>query len=411
MGKAKFILLACSAFNLTIGVLYTWNMFKLRMTLPVDEGGWGWTSQQAGLPYTIGIVCFSIGVFIGGRLQDKIGPRAVATAGGICVGLGLILAGLVGANGLGIALCFGVISCIGIGFGYSSVLPTALKWFHPSQKGIVSGFVTGGFCLAAVYLTPMATAFLGRFSIEQSMMLLGIVSLITSTFIAQFVKTPALNYIAANPNKFNEKVCESKLPVDLTSGEMIRTRRFYLMFVVFLINVSIGLMVIGNIASIAYYQAGIYNYRILATLLSSMAIMNFCGRVGGGLISDKIGRPNTLFIVIVMQMVNMLAFRFYATLPHLFLGALVAGFCFGAALSIFPAFTADQFGIKNNGANYGVIYLAYGASGFVAPLFVDYIYDTFRTYTLAYTVCAIMMCVAVLVNYALKKELVRINKN
>jgi MFS family permease len=374
------------------------------MTLPLADGGWGWDYQQAGIPYTIGIVCFSIGVFTGGRLQDKIGPRWVCTIGGICVGMGLLLAGIIGANPIGIAVCFGVISCIGIGFGYSSVLPTALKWFHSSQKGLVSGFVTGGFCLAAVYLAPMATAFLNRFSIEQSLMLLGTVSIVTSTIIAQFVKLPANGYVAMIPSKISEETCVSKLSVDYTSGEMVKTKRFYLMFFVFLINVSIGLMIIGNIASIAYYQARVFDYRILAFLLAFMAIINFFGRVGGGFISDKIGRTNTLFIVMAVQMLNMAAFRFYDTLPFVMFGALLAGTCFGAVLSIFPAFTADQFGIKNHGANYGVVYLAYGASGVVAPLIADYIYDNYSTYSIAYIVCAFMMMFALLINFVLKRE-------
>jgi MFS family permease len=378
------------------------------MTLPIDEGGWGWDYQQAGTPYTIGIICFSLGVFTGGRLQDKIGSRWVCTIGGICVGLGLILAGLAGANTFAVAFCFGVISCIGIGFGYSSVLPTALKWFHPCQKGLVSGFVTGGFCLAAVYLAPMATAFLNRFSIEQSLMLLGTVSLITSTLIAQFVKTPAINYMAANPRNFHETAAPIKVSVDFTSSEMVRTKRFYFMFFVFLINVSIGLMVIGNIASIAYYQAGVMDYRILAFLLAFMAIMNFFGRVGGGFVSDKIGRTNTLFVVMIVQMFNMIAFRSYDNLALVMMGALVAGTCFGAVLSIFPAFTADQFGLKNHGANYGVVYLAYGASGVLAPFLADYIYDNFNTYSYAYVVCAAMMFAAVFVNFALKREVNRI---
>ena len=407
----KIILLACTTFNLTIGVLYTWSMFKLRMTLPVVDGGWGWDYQQAGIPYTIGIICFSIGVFTGGRLQDKIGPRWVCTIGGICVGSGLILAGLIGANPVGIAICFGVISCIGIGFGYSSVLPTALKWFHPSQKGIISGFVTGGFCLAAVYLAPMATAFLNRFSIEQSLMLLGTVSIITSTVIAQFVKIPALDFIAVSPKKLDVTTSVSRLPADFTSREMVKTKRFYFMFCVFLVNVSIGLMIIGNIASIAYYQAGVFNYRILAFLLAFMAIMNFVGRVGGGFISDKIGRTNTLFVVMTVQMLNMIAFRSYDTLPLVMFGALLAGTCFGAVLSIFPAFTADQFGIKNHGANYGVIYLAYGASGVVAPLIADYIYDNYSTYSIAYIVCAAMMLFALFINFALSREVNRIETN
>ena len=406
---AKLVLLACSAFNLTIGVLYTWNMFKLNMTSPVSEGGWGWTSQQAGLPYTVAIVFFSAGVFFGGRLQDRIGPRLVCTIGALLVSFGMILSGLFGGSVIGVALCFGIMTGVGIGFGYSSVLPTALKWFHQSRKGLVSGFVTGGFCLAAVYLTPVATAFLNSFSIEHAMMLMGGLLFLTSMTIAQFIKNPPAGYVPEVPKRVNPTLSIGRLPNDLTSKEIVKTKRFRLMSFIFLINVSIGLMVIGNIASIAYSQAKIYDSAVLAFLLSLMAIMNFFGRLVGGMISDKLGRTMTLLIVMIFQLLNMLAFSFYGEVSLLIIGVAIAGFSFGAVLSIFPALTADIFGLKNHGANYGLIFLAYGVSGVLAPVFADFFYDRYQSFTISFIICAAMMLLAIWANFALRRELINCN--
>jgi len=278
-----------------------------------------------------------------------------------------------------------------------------LKWFHSSKKGFVSGFVTGGFCLAAVYLAPIATAFLARFSIEISMKLMGVLLLTTSLIIARFIKNPPTGYVPEKPKNFKAKKFISTFRDNLSSREIIRTPHFKLMFFIFLINVSVGLMVIGNIASIAYYQAKIVDYNVLAFLLSLMAVMNFLGRLVGGIISDRLGRVNTLFVVMVLQMINIAAFRYYNVVPELIFGVIIAGFCFGAVLSIFPAFTADLFGLKNHGANYGLIFLAYGASGVFAPLIADYFYDAYRSFSIPYMVCASMLLAAIVANYALKK--------
>jgi len=156
--KAKVVLLAGVLFNLAIGVLYAWSVLKAKLTAPIAEGGWAWTSQQAGFPYTIAIVCFALGLLIGGKIQDKIGPRWVVTAGGIFVGLGLIISGIIGNNPMGVAVSFGAITGMGIGMGYGCVSPPALKWFHPSKKGLVSGLIVGGFGLAAVYFAPLTNA-------------------------------------------------------------------------------------------------------------------------------------------------------------------------------------------------------------------------------------------------------------
>jgi MFS family permease len=402
--KATSVLVAGVGFNLTIGVLYIWSIVKTLLTASPENGGWAWTSSQAGLPYTLGIVCFALGVFIGGRIQDKIGPRPVVTAGGFMVGLGLVLSGLVGNNPVGITLCFGVTTGLGIGLGYGSITPSALKWFHPSRKGFVSGFVVGGFGLAAIYLAPLISFLLSRFSIEHSFIILGTIVLLISITLAQFIKNPPEGYIPLTPKKLPATAAKAA-PKDFTLQEMTRTKTFYLLLILYFFSASVGLMVIGNVTRIVSLQSGITNAALLAGLVSFMALANGLGRVIGGMVSDRIGRVNTLYIIFGLQLVNMSVFRLYTALPSLVLGILVTGLCFGAILSIFPALTADQFGLKYYGRNYGVIYLAWGASGVLAPLLADYFYDLSGNFNTAYVVCAVMMVGIIGVNAMLKKEI------
>ncbi|MDR0436667.1 MAG: MFS transporter, partial [Bacteroidales bacterium] len=198
--KANIILIAGVLFNLSIGVLYAWSVIKTKL---IDD--WNWTSSEAGLPYTIAIVSFALAAFFGGRMQDKIGPRKVVTCGGILVGLGLIISGLVGNSyPLGIALGFGVVTGAGIGLGYSSVLPPAIKWFHPSKKGLVGGLIVGGFGVAAVYFAPVANVLLNKFGIETTLMILGIATIVISTPIAQLIKNPPAGYVPPTPANLKE---------------------------------------------------------------------------------------------------------------------------------------------------------------------------------------------------------------
>ena len=97
-GKANLILAACAMFNLSIGVLYAWSVFKRKLEESVATGGYGWTATEAGFPYVLCIALLAIGVLIGGRLQDKLGPKLVLSVGGAMVGLGMILSGLAGNN-------------------------------------------------------------------------------------------------------------------------------------------------------------------------------------------------------------------------------------------------------------------------------------------------------------------------
>jgi MFS family permease len=92
------------------------------------------------------------------------------------------------------------------------------------------------------------------------------------------------------------------------------------------------------------------------------------GRVGGGILSDRIGRKNTMLLVFSMQLLNMLAFIHCTSLPLMAFGAVVAGVSYGSLMSVFPSTTADSWGMEGYGTNYGVLYLAWSVSGVMGPL-------------------------------------------
>jgi len=174
------------------------------------------------------------------------------------------------------------------------------------------------------------------------------------------------------------------------------------MFLIYTLASSVGLMFIGQMKGIAESQAGV---RDATLVVSFLALMNAAGRVAGGKLSDKIGRINTLFVVLALQMVNMAVFRYYTNLPLLLVGIVVVGFCFGTLLSVFPAMTADQYGLKNLGLNYGIMFIAWGLSGVIATPIATYFKEAHGNFNYAYIICAGMMAAMVCVNWLLKKEI------
>jgi len=433
------VLAACVLVNLTIQILYVWSLLRVELLNPEQ---WNWSSTQAGLPFTLVLVFFATGALIGGRLQDKFGPRWVATAGGLMVGAGLMLSGiLTGVLGegpsllagaynyvegygylpvygspIGIALAFGVLTGLGIGFCYGSVLPCGLKWYHPSKKGLIGGMVLGGFALASVIYAPVTGWLLSNFTIEQTFMYLGVGVAIVSFIFAQFVTNPPEGFVPAEPkNLAGAAVTEA--PIDFDFKAMLKTRVFYLMFATFALVASIGLMMLGNIAHIANVQleaGGVLegaNYSFLGLiaigtfLISFVAVINTAGRIAGGSLSDKIGRINTLLIAIVLQMGTMLAFFWFQSVWLLVIGFALVGLCFGVFLTMFPALTGDQFGLKNYGFNYGIMYMAYAVAGLIAPNIADILFEIQGDFLITYLVCAAMMVVAIVLTLLLKKAL------
>ena len=404
--KANIVLCACALLNLSIGALYAWSVLQSRLTAPLADGGFGWTVSQAGLPFSIAIITFATAMLIGGRIQDKVGPRWVITAGSLLLGIGLLLSGLVGNSVIGIIICYGVIAATGMGFCYGCATAPALKWFSPSKKGLVSGIIVGGFGLSAVGMAPLVASLLNNFGIAQTFMILGVSNLLISTTIAQFIKNPPADYTPKAPSKVkNDKAPALTPAINFEWNEMLKTKRFYMIFIMFISASSVGLMIIGSISRIAISQAGITDSAILAGLVSFLALTNTLGRVAGGIMSDKIGRINSLFVIFVLQMINMAAFTFYQSLPTLILGIIIVGFCFGTLLSVMPALCADQYGLKNFGLNYGIMFFAWGLSGVMTPVIANFLYDITGTFNITYIICSAMMAAMILVNFMLKKDI------
>ncbi len=96
--RGWIVTIAGMGLNLALGILYAWSVFAKQLAETVDKGGFGWSKTQATVPYTIAIACFALMMVPAGRLQDRFGPRVVASAGGILTGVGLLIASFASAG-------------------------------------------------------------------------------------------------------------------------------------------------------------------------------------------------------------------------------------------------------------------------------------------------------------------------
>jgi MFS family permease len=310
-------------------------------------------------------VVFAFAMILAGRCQDKVGPRLTASIGGVLVGAGFLLCSTTNSYAIWL-LGFGVLAGIGIGFGYSSATPPALKWFPPSKTGLIAGLVVAGFGLAPVYLAPASQYLLGHYQVQKSMLILGITFVIIVCGLAQLLKNPPSGYVAGvrpvagTPPK--------SAAINITPGEILRQPAFWLLWVIYFIGAGAGLMVIGSLSGMAKTSMG----ELAFVAVAVMAVGNAGGRILAGTLSDKIGRRWTLCLVLLIQAVLMFiavpvtASKDIAGVVIVVVAAMI-GANYGANLALFPSYTKDLWGLRSFGMNYGILFTAWGVGGLVLP--------------------------------------------
>lgn len=368
--KGWQVVIAGTGINLALGVLYAWSIFKEAIVSSIKAGGPGafqWELTSVGTPYAVSCLVFAFAMIIAGKAQDKIGPARTALIGGLLVGAGFVMLGFTNSF-VGWIIGFGVLAGAGFGFGYSAATPPAIKWFSSAKTGLVAGIVVAGFGLAPVYIAPLAKFLLVHYGIQNSMLFLGIGFLVVVCGLSFLLVNPPKGYVPREvlrgyyPALDAEK--KKKEESNATVGEVLRSPKFYVLWICFFIGAGAGLMVIGSVAGMAKKSMG----EMAFVAVAIAALGNAAGRIVAGVLSDRIGRRATLFIMLAFQAVLMFAAIPITANPNavtLVLLATFMGFNYGSNLALFPSFAKDYWGLKNYGLNYGALFTAWGLGGFV----------------------------------------------
>ncbi|KAB2954483.1 OFA family MFS transporter [Heliorestis acidaminivorans] len=384
--RGWLVVLAGLGINLTLGILYTWSVFAKELTETLN-----WTNTEATLPYTLAIGMFALLMWPAGRMQDRFGARIVATVGGALCGLGLVIASL-SLTPTTVMLAFGILTGAGIGLAYAAATPAAIKWFPPAKKGLITGIVVTGFGGAPIYASPLATYMLNNYGIQQSFLILGLSFMVISVLLAQLLVPPP------TPKNTGAGATTAFQGHQYSVSEMVKTSQFYYLWLIFACIAMSGLMVIGHAAKIMSLSGAQWGFILVAIL----AVANAGGRLASGALSDNLGRTKTMTYVFAPAALVLVLLNFIES-PYMIASALIViGFAYGASIALIPATTADYYGTKNLGTNYGVIFTGWGVGGVFGPMLAGYMVDSTGTYTVAYVVAAVLAAIATVLAAMLK---------
>ena len=413
--RAWVVTFAGMAVNLCLGILYAWSVWKSAL-VPSDTAlygtpmtglneGWTYLSDAQGTwAYAICGLTFALFMIPGGRIQDRYGPRTGATLGGLCLAAGCIIAGLMKSY-LGLIVGFGVLGGIGMGLGYAAATPAAVKWFHSSRRGLVVGLVVSGYGAAAIYISPLADYLIRQHGLTGSFVALGMLFAVVVVIAGRLLLTPPVGFTASVPAHILDgpKVVHR----DYRAREMLRTWQFYALVFLFVGSAQSGLLVIANAKKLlasAADSAGFFaqNAWLLATF---GGFVNAAGRIGTGRYSDRIGRLHAYAINGIISAVCLFAAPWVIGEKSVWLLFTVIGVMFwqyGGTLALMPAITADYYGPKNLGLNYGLVFIGWGIAFFV-PQLAGYIYDATGSFSGAFYLSGGLLVAAVLLSRVINR--------
>ena len=341
---------------------YGWTYFvdPMRTAHNWDREGIQWA-------FTFFIATETWLVPVEGWFVDKFGPRIVVAFGGIMVAIAWTINSY--ATTLPMLYVGAILSGIGAGAVYGTCVGNALKWF-PDRRGLAAGLTAAGFgAIAAATVAPIIYV-ISTYGYATAFFWFGLVQGAVCLVVAQALRAPQAGQVP----KPTQKNVQARR--DSTPGEMLKSPIFYLMYVMFVLVASSGLVVTAQVAPIAndygIAKTGVNLLFVTSTVLIAAGvidnILNGLARPTFGWVSDHIGRENTMAIVFTFGAAAYWGLGSIGTTPYTFI--ITAGlvyFTWGEIYSLFPATCTDTFGSKFAATNAGLLYTAKGTASFLVP--------------------------------------------
>jgi len=392
--------------QLALGTIYSWGTITIFVSPYLNE-----LREVTVYIFGVGLLSFAITMIFAGKLQQKYGPKKIALVGAVLIGIGLISSAFM-TTFIGLLFTYGVIFGAGIGFGYVCPIASAGKWF-PDKKGFINGIAVAGFGAGAFVFNYVIKALVNPANLETTIpimfIVLGIIYLIFIIFGALTLSNPPEGWKPDGWTPPPASVESGISGLEFERGQTVKLPQFWMLWTAFALSAMSGLMVIGSYAAFAktvnagdnfIYAIGTSDFVLIGSLA---ALFNGLGRIVWGKLADMITYKKSMLIMFSTQAILMfLYFTTNMNASYFLIITCAIYFCFGGNFSLFPTATADLFGSKNLGPNYGIVFTAYGVAGFIGAVGVNLFVSIFGSYLILFIVMGLMSVGSAILAYVIK---------
>jgi OFA family oxalate/formate antiporter-like MFS transporter len=374
--------------QMALGAVYAWSVFKTPLMKQFH-----WSSPDVTLTFTICISLVGIAAFFGGLWLNRKGPRIVALTGGFLYGLGIFLASFSANKLWWLYLSYGVISGIGLGFGYIVPVAVLVKWF-PDRRGLITGIAVGGFGAGALITAPLATRLILSVGVLQTFAYLGIGYLIVTMATGFFMQNPPVGW---KPEGWtpSARLASQRATTDYTFGAALKTWQWWALWLLLFLNTCAGISLISQESPI-FQDLTKVSAIVAAGMVGIVSIGNAVGRVFWAWTSDTITRRWTFAVMFLVQVALFWLLPSLSSVAVVTVVSFIILMCYGGGFGTMPAFAADYFGSKNVGPIYGLMLTAWGAASAFGPLLIANLRQSSGGYAGGLHIIAGIMAVSIL---------------
>lgn len=386
--KNKWVIAAAGMLlQLSIGSIYAYSVW----INPIHALN-GWDGNQLKLSFSLAICFLGLTAAFMQKFVRKIGPKNAGLLAALFFGVGLIGSGFaIAEKSLPLFyLCYGVISGIGLGFGYITPISVVVKWF-PDKPGFAGGLVIMSFAVGSIIASRLILPLVASFGVSGTFYLLGsiysLLMVLASLCLSLPVSTTQIETLIVD---------NSSIP----TKELLTDVRFYSLWLMLFFNTTCGIALISIAAPMAKDIIHI-NDRQAINFVGLIGFFNGFGRLFWSSISDKIGRWSTFFLFFIIGTICFLILS-QTNDPILFqVLVFVIISCYGGAFAAMPAFVKDIYGANKMSSPFGFILIAWSVAAFVGPGLISIT----KNYTIIFYLFAVILSFSAIICLLVKSKL------
>lgn len=390
INRTTTLIISC-LIQLNLGMVFCWSVVVTPLAEYYSEiTGEAVSPGDLNIVFTLVNFFFPIFLILGGNITKKLGMKPTIFLGGILFGGGIVVSSF-SESILLLAISYGIVSTLGYSIAYNCVLNNAVKFYY-DKKGMASGAVTASFGLSTVLLSPVVNFLIENYDVMVALRIIGAVFITCVCFLSLIIKeapepvdTQMKEIAIAESNAKNWK-------------EMIKDKFFYLQFAIGLCLGIFGLMTFSQASPIAQSMIGM-SANSAAFAVSVLALFNVLGRMGAGVLSDSLGRINTMLLAFILALIGLVILFTLGSGDNVrfFIAMAMIGTCYGSILGgVFPGLVVDQFGVKYNTINYGVVVLSIGIASTIGPSILTSSFSLTGTYQPAFLIAGAICLLGIL---------------